>query len=150
MLNSNAASIHSNLGDDKQGHLTLTVSPTQYTTVSVVAFVPPTNTGVTSIIPDKSGAAQIRSITSQHKADMYIWQQYIAVERALSQQLIVVYDPMHIRALRNRLTGFTGITTRQLLEHLYRTYGDISAKDLADNHTKMKYPYDPDQTASTL
>ena len=57
---------------------------------------------------------------------------------------------MYIRALRNRFTGFTGVNTRQILEHLYATYGDISAKDLADNHTKMNTPYDPNLPIENL
>ena len=57
---------------------------------------------------------------------------------------------MYIRALRNRLTGFAGVNTRQILEHLYATYGDISAKDLADNHTKMNTPHDPNLPIESL
>ena len=150
MLNANAASIHSNLGDGKQGHLSLTISASQYAKVSTVTFVPPTNPGVTAVISDNATAAQIRSITAAHKADTHAWQQYTAVEKALSQQLIAVYNPMYIRALRNRLTGFAGVNTRQILEHLYATYGDISAKDLADNHTKMNTPYDPNLPIENL
>ena len=57
---------------------------------------------------------------------------------------------MYIRALRNRLIGFAGVNTWQILEHLYTTYGDISAKDLADNHTKMNTLYDPNLPIENL
>ena len=81
---------------------------------------------------------------------MYVWQQYTAVEKVFSHQLIAVYDPIYLRALRNDLTGFAGITTRQILEHLYLIYGDMSAKDLAHNHTTMNSPYDSDQPIDYL
>ena len=57
---------------------------------------------------------------------------------------------MYIRALCNRLTRFAGIATRQILECFYLTYGDISAKDLADNHTKMNSLYDLNQPIEHL
>ena len=81
---------------------------------------------------------------------MYVWQQFISVEKALNQRLIAVYNPTYIRALRNRLSGFVGITTRKILEHFYLINGDISAKDLADNHTKLNSPYDPNQPIKHL
>ena len=120
MINVNAASIHTNLGDVKQGHLSLTISASQYTKVSSVTFVPPTNPGVTAVISDNATAAQIRSITaapsnSGTQVGRHAWQQYTAVEKAPSQQLIAVYNPMYIRALPNRLTGFAGVNIRQIL-----------------------------------
>ena len=48
---------------------------------------------------------------------------------------------MYMKALRNRLIGYVCVSTREMLEHLYVTYGDITAKDLADNHEKMNTPY---------
>ena len=114
MLNTNAASIHTNLGDGKQGYLSLTISASQYAKVLSVTFVPPTNPGVTAVISDNATATQTRSITAAHKADTRAWQQYTVVEKALSQQLITVHNSMYIRVLRNLLTGFTGVNIRQI------------------------------------
>ena len=114
MLNANATSIHTNLGDDKQGHLSLPISASQYAKVSSVTFVPPINPGVTAVISDDATATQTRSITAAHKADTRVWRQYTAVEKALNHQLITVHNPMYIRVLRNLLTGFTGVNIRQI------------------------------------
>lgn len=133
-----------------QDYLTLLVSATQYSTVSVVAFVPPTNPRVVPHITDTATAAQIRSITAKRKVDAYVWQQYTTIEKEFSQQTIAVYDLMYITTLCNRLTRFAGITTRQILEQLYLTYWDISAKYLADNHTKMNSPDDLNQPIDNL
>ena len=44
-LNSNAASVHSDLGDGLQGHLALTISAAAYLVITGVAFVAPANPG---------------------------------------------------------------------------------------------------------
>ena len=56
-LIANAASVQSNLGDGQLGLLHLTVSPVEYGTLSVVAFVPPINPGKSPIIPIAATAA---------------------------------------------------------------------------------------------
>lgn len=52
--------------------------------------------------------------------------------------------------LCNRLIEYTGVTTREILEHLYSTYMIIVAKDLVDNHLKMNTPYDPNRPYENL
>ena len=46
--------------------------------------------------------------------------------------------------------GFVGITTLNMLQHLYDNYGIISAVDLADNDDKLREAYDPSQPIETL
>ena len=50
-LNSNAASVQSNLGFGTLGLLLLTVSPAIYATLSTTTFVPPVNPGPEPSIP---------------------------------------------------------------------------------------------------
>ena len=57
-LNSNAASVHSELGNGALGLLALTVTPTVYNTLAGVPFKPPENPGQTFLIPPGSTAAQ--------------------------------------------------------------------------------------------
>jgi hypothetical protein len=42
---------------------------------------------------------------------------------------------MYLQTLSHRVTGFANITTRQMLTHLYTTYGRLSPSDLIDNAT---------------
>ena len=51
LLNSNTASVSTNIGCSTLGHLCLTLSPTVYATLSTTRFIPPLNTGATPVIP---------------------------------------------------------------------------------------------------
>ena len=64
-LNANAASIHSNRGNGKLGHLFLT-APKVYNTLSTTDFVPPTNPRLNLEIPDRATGNQISSLRRNH------------------------------------------------------------------------------------
>jgi hypothetical protein len=59
LLNTNAASVHSERGSGLLGHLALTVSPAIYTTLSAIIFVEPINPSVIPIIPGTATMAQV-------------------------------------------------------------------------------------------
>ena len=40
-------------------------------------------------------------------------------------------------------TGYVGVTTQQMLDHLYENYGAITAVDIEDNDTRMRESYNP-------
>ena len=40
-------------------------------------------------------------------------------------------------------TGYVGITTLQMLTHLYDNYGIITAVDIENNDEEMRIPYNP-------
>ena len=65
-LNSNAASVQSNLGCGTIGLLFLTVLPAVYATLSATAFVPPVNPGPKSSIPTGSTGAVIADLWYHH------------------------------------------------------------------------------------
>ena len=66
-LNTNAASIFSNLGDGQHGLLRLTVSDAQYNSVSTIPFEQPMNLGPTVPSVLNATAAQIRQDVDQHE-----------------------------------------------------------------------------------
>ena len=61
-LNSNSASVQSNLGCGTLGLLKLTVSPAIYNTLSATPFVVPVNPGSVPITPANSTGAQITKL----------------------------------------------------------------------------------------
>jgi hypothetical protein len=144
-LSSNAASVQSNLGNGVLGLLYLTVSPAVYTTLSNTAFVPPVNPGTIAVIPDGATAAVTSSLVRSHTASMSIFREYNATDNALKTQLLGAVPDMYLRTLGNKTTGYATVTTRQMLVHLYKTYGRITAAHLIENDTKMKQDYDPNQ-----
>ena len=106
MLNANAALIHLNLGGGKQGYLILTMSEVQYNKVSTTPFVKPINLPLQALIPDKAATCERDNITQIHKSDLYLWKKYNTIEKALSQQLLQVYDVMYMKPLRNRFIRY--------------------------------------------
>ena len=65
-LNSNAASIHSNLGNGQLGLLQLTLSADVYNTLSATPFISPTNPGERVTIPRGSSASEITELNRSH------------------------------------------------------------------------------------
>ena len=49
---------------------------------------------------------------------------------------------MFTRELKNRYIGYANTTTKDLLTHLFTTYGKISGNDLRLNVVKMNAAYD--------
>ena len=144
-LNANAASVQSNLGDGLLGLLFLTVSPEEYNALSNTAFIPPVNPGPTPAIPNAATDHQISAIVRQHTHDTNSFNEYLATDKALKQQVIGAIDTMYLHTLRHRITGFANLTTKTMLTHLYDQYGRLSPADLQENDTKMREQYDPNQ-----
>ena len=149
-LNANAASVQSNLGDGQLGLLYLTVTPAEYTTLSATAFVPPANPGTTPVIATGATAAQTSASIRQHTTEITLFREYNATDKALKQLVIGAVDPMYLRALSHRITGFANTSTRQMLTHLYTSYGRLSPADLQENDTRMRHKYDPSQPIESL
>jgi hypothetical protein len=151
LLNTNAASIHSELGDGQLGHLALTISPAVYAPLSAIPFVAPPYPGpVPVLVPNVGTTAQIQGIIRDHKESLRLWREYKHVNAALKQQLIRAVDRLYIRTLQHRHTGFANVTTRQLIQHLLNTYGNITPTELAHNDIKFRTAYKPAQPIEAL
>ena len=81
---------------------------------------------------------------------MKIWKEYLAVDTSLKQQLLGTVNEIYYQTLRNRHTGYSIISTRDILTHLYTQYGNITPQDLQDNDFKMKNPFDTSLPIETL
>ena len=141
-LSTNAVSIISHLGNGALGLLWLCVSDAVYNTLSLVPFVAPANPGPVPVIPAGSTQFQISAITETHKYEARIFHEFNNTDKALKQQLLGAVDDMFTRALKNRYIGYANVTTKELLNHLFTTYGRISGNDLRVNDTRMNAPYD--------
>jgi hypothetical protein len=42
---------------------------------------------------------------------------------AIEEQIISCVDHMFLRSLRHRITGFTHVTAKQMIEHLHTVWG---------------------------
>ena len=80
-LNSNAASVQSNLGCGTLSLLQLTVSPALYNTLSITAFVVPVNPGSAPDIPANSTVAQITELHYDFDTAAALFNEYDRTDR---------------------------------------------------------------------
>ena len=141
-LNSNAASVQSNLKCGTLDLIHLIICPAVYATLSATAFVAPVNPGAEATIPLIASGPQITNLQYTHDIDTVVFNEYKRTYKALRQMLIAAVDKMFIRSLRHRYVGYgTTTTTRSILDHVYATYVKISLANLQDNDAQLRGPY---------
>ena len=62
-------------------------------------------------------------VVRQHKEDLRVFRLVANTGLALKSQLIDTFDASYFRGLRNRHTGFFGVSYLQVVAHLYNNYG---------------------------
>ena len=82
-LNSNAASVQSNLGFCTLGFLFLTVSPAVYATLSTILFVPPVNPGPKQNIFTGATSSAITNLRYHDVESTNIFTKYESTNKAL-------------------------------------------------------------------
>ena len=95
-LNSNAASVQSNLGNDALGLLYLTVSPTVYTTLLATPLVVPVNPGSELIIPNGSTGPVIMDFCYDLQLANDIFTEYDWTDKLLRQTLLASVDELYV------------------------------------------------------
>jgi hypothetical protein len=68
----------------------------------------------------------------------------------LKKQIISVFEPMYLYILNDNMVGYVNISERDMLDHLYDTYGNITAVDLEINFEHMRRAWDPQHPVETL
>jgi hypothetical protein len=57
---------------------------------------------------------------------------------------------MYLEILNDNMVGYANISARDMLDHLFDTYGNITAVDLEINFEHMRRAWDPQQPVETL
>ena len=124
LLNANAASAQSHLGNGELGLLAaLTVSVAVFNTLSAVAFVNPNNPGPTPIVPLRTNVANPAIIVRNHATNLVVFREWVATDSALKQQITGSVNIVFLSTLSHRITGFASLTTCQMSTHLHATCG---------------------------
>jgi hypothetical protein len=55
------------------------------------------------------------------------------MQQVLKKQIIIVFEPMYLEILNANMVGYANISAREMLDHLFKTYGNITAVDLEIN-----------------
>jgi hypothetical protein len=72
------------------------------------------------------------------------------VQQAFKKQIITFFEPMYVEVLNDDMVGFSNISDRAMLDHLFTTYGNITAVDLENNFEHRHRACDPQQPVESL
>jgi hypothetical protein len=153
-LQANSRAIDTHLGGGTLGHLGLIIS---YASSAMIApttdACPPIWT--TSQAPGRA-PANMDGTSAQISAARHIWEEgvqtyrtYTSVQQAL-KKIISLFEPMYLDILNDNMVGYSNISARDMLDHLFETYGNINAVDLEINFEYMCRSWDPQQPVESL
>jgi hypothetical protein len=154
-LQANSRAIDTHLGGGTLGHLGLIVLDAAYSNIS-----PPTADAPTFwVTPNAPGrapettdgtAAQLSAAHHLWEEDVQTYQTCTSVQKALKKQIIGVLEPMYLEILNDNMVGYANISARDMLDHLFEAYGNITAVDLEINFDHMRRAWDPQQPVESL
>jgi hypothetical protein len=91
---------------------------------------------VTTNAPGRAPAAT-DGTASQSSAARHLWEEdvqtyriYTSVQQALTKQIISVLEPTYLDILNDNMVGYANISERDMLDHLFETYGNITSVNL--------------------
>jgi hypothetical protein len=87
--------------------------------------------------------AQISAARHVWEEDVQTYRTYTSMQQALEKQIISVFEPMYLDVFNDNMVGFANISARDMLDHLFSTYGNITAVDLEINFEHMRRAWDP-------
>ena len=93
---------------------------------------------------------QIYALQYAHTNAAALFNEYDRTDKSRRQQLLLAVDELFVRSLRHRYVGYGTVSTRDILDHLYVTYANISPSDLQENETHFRAPYDANYPIDTL
>jgi hypothetical protein len=154
-LQANSRTIDTHLGGGTLGHLRLIISDASY------AMIAPTKDDGPTLwtIPQapRRAPANTDGTAAQISAARHIWEEDVqtyrtctSVQQVLKKQIISVFEPMYLDILNDNMVGYANISARDMLDHLFEIYGNITAVDLEINFEHMRRAWDPQQPVESL
>jgi hypothetical protein len=154
-LQANSRAIDTHLDGGTLGHLGLIISDascamiapataeaqTLWETPNAPGWSPSTTDGT---------AAQISAARHLWEEDAQTYRTYTSIQQALKKQIISVFEPMYFDILNDNMVGYSNISARDMLDHLFDTYVNITAVDLDINFEHMRRAWDPHQPVEIL
>jgi hypothetical protein len=95
-------------------------------------------------------AAHISATRHIWEEDVQTYSTYTSVQKSLKKQIINVFEPMYLDVLDDDMVGFSKISAREMLDHIFTTYRNITAVDLENNFEHMRRAWDPQQPVESL
>jgi hypothetical protein len=154
-LPANSRAIDTHLGGGTLGHLGLIISDASYAIISLTTaavqtlWTSPQSPGRAPANTDGT-AAQISATCHIWEGDVQTYRTCTSVQQVLKDQIISVFEPMYLDILNNNMAGYANILARDMLDHLFETYGNINADDLEINFEHMRRAWDPQHPVESL
>jgi hypothetical protein len=154
-LQANSRAIYTHLVGGTLGHLGLIISDAEYAMIAPTTndeqtlWVAPPAPGREPAATDGT-SAQISAARHLWKEDVQPYRTCTSVQQALKKQIISVFEPMYLDILNDNMVGYANISARDKLDHLFETYGNITAVDLEINFEHMRRAWDPEQPVESL
>jgi hypothetical protein len=155
LLQANSRATDTHLGGGTLGHLGLIVSDASYAMVapatdsSTTLWVRSTAPGRDPVNTDCT-AAQISAARHIWEEEVQTYRTYTYVQQALKKKIINIFEPMYLDVLNDDTVGFVNISARDMLDHLFTTYGNITTVDLENKFEHMRRAWDPQQPVESL
>jgi hypothetical protein len=154
-LQANSRAIDTHLGRGTLGHFGLIISDSAYSNIAPIKAEEPT-LWETPNVPGRAPATMDGTV-AQLSAARHVWEEDVqtnrtctSVQQALKKQIIGIFEPMYLEILNDNMVGYANISARDMLEHLFETYGNITAVDLEINFEHMRRAWDPQKPVETL
>jgi hypothetical protein len=154
-LQANSRAIDTRLGGGTLGHLCLIISDAAYSNIAPPTAGEPT-VWETPNIPGRAPET-IDGISAQLRAARNVWEEAVqtygtctSVQQALKKKTTGVFEPMYLEILNDNMVGYANISARDMLDHLFETYGNITTVDLENNFEHMRRACDPQQPVENL
>jgi hypothetical protein len=153
-LQANSRAIDTHLGGGTLGHLGLIISDASYAMISPKTDACPT-LWKTPQAPGRE-PSNTDGTAAQISAARHIWDEDVqtyqtcTVQQALKKQSISVFEPMYLDILNDNMVGYANISSRDMLDHLFDTYGNITVVDMKINFEHMRRAWDPQQPVESL
>jgi hypothetical protein len=135
--------IDTHLGGGTLGHLSLIISDAAYSNIAPPTAQEPTfwetpNAPGRAPANTDGTAAQISAARHIWEEDVQTYRTCTSMQQALKKQIISVFEPMYVDILNDNMVGYANILARNMLDHLFETYGNITAVDLEINFEHMR------------
>jgi hypothetical protein len=132
LLQANARAIDTHLGGGALGHLVLIISDAAYAIIAPTdengptLWTNPTSPGQAPAVLDQGTASQLIAVRHSWEEAVLTYCTFNTVQQLLKKKIITVFEPLYLDILNDDMVGFANITSLEMLDHLFLTYGNIT------------------------
>ena len=142
----NAASLRTTLGSGQHGHIRLIMTHLLYATLApTTSYTAPINPGLLSPMAANLAVVTRETRKTAHEEARRIYDNHSNMDEELKAQLIDSVNDTYPCGVRNKYTGYLGITTQDLINNLLDRYGKITPTDIEEYKDRMNKPIDLSQ-----